>query len=204
MTSHPPPKNPFADPDIPTMDAVLARIETDFKIPHQRRQDMCSAIRTLSKLFERPLSMIPASPDFLRRLFEGVHHIPAGLSERRLQNVRSLLMAVFHHVDISTSFSPYGAPLAEEWQSLKDAIPSKYQRWAISRLARYSSTNNILISDVSDETIEAYLTALIDETLVRKPHLNVQTLCCVWNQIAKTNPAHNMPPLTIPRKERRT
>ena len=80
MSSFPPPKNPFADPAIPSMDAILARIETDYQIPHQRRQDMCSAIRSLSKLFERPLSMIPASSDFLRRLFEGTHHIPAGLS----------------------------------------------------------------------------------------------------------------------------
>ena len=72
MTSLPPPRSPFADLDIPTMDAILVQIETDFQIPHQRRQDMCSAIRALSKLFERPLSMIPASPDFLRRVNHGV------------------------------------------------------------------------------------------------------------------------------------
>ena len=128
---------------------------------------------------------------------------PAGLSERRLHNVRSLIMAVFRHVGISTHFSPYGAPLAPELQFLKDSIASSYHRYAISRFARYNSTRGISIADVSDKTVEAYLAALIAETLVKKPHLNVQTLCRVWNQIAIDNPDLEMHTLTVPRKESR-
>jgi len=164
---------------------------------------MCSAIRALSRLFERPLTMIPASPDFLRRLFEGAHHIPAGISERRLQNIRSLIMAAFRHVGISSSLAPYGAPLVPEWLSFISSITSPYQKSAISRFARYCSTGGVSIADVSDSTIEAYLAALIAETLVKKPHLNVQTLCRTWNQVASDNADHRMPPLTVPKKPSR-
>ena len=100
-------KNPFASHDIPTMDAVLKQIEMDYQVPHQRRHDLCSAIRKMETLFGRPLSMIPASADFLRRLFEGTNHITLELSERRLQNIRSLIMAAFRHVRMSTSLAPY-------------------------------------------------------------------------------------------------
>ena len=196
-------KNPFASHDIPTMDAVLKQIEMDYQVPHQRRHDLCSAIRKMETLFGRPLSMIPASADFLRRLFEGTNHITLELSERRLQNIRSLIMAAFRHVRMSTSLAPYGAQLVPEWQALMDCVLSKYQRSAISRFARYCSNCGISITDVSDEAIEEYLAAVIAETLVKKPFLNVQTLCRVWNQIADRNIDWAMPRLTVPHSESR-
>jgi hypothetical protein len=203
MTNQPSSKNPFADPNIPTMDVVLEQIETDYQIPHQRRHDFCSAIRKLETLFGRPLSMMPASAEFLRRLFNGAHHLSAAMSERRLKNIRSLIMAAFRHVKISTSFAPYGAPLSNEWQLLMDSITSKYHRSAVSRFARYSSNCKISIMNVCDGVIEVYQEDLISETLVKKPHLNVQTLCRVWNKIAEDTPVLDMPRLAIPRKESR-
>jgi len=204
MTTQRSNQNPFAEGDIPSLEALLINIETDYQIPHQRRHDICSAIRKLESLFNRPLSMIPASADFLRRLFEGTNHHTLGISKSRLGNIRSHIMSAFRHAGISTSLAPYGAKLAPDWRALTDANPEKYQRNAISRFARYCSSLGLSISDVSDEIIESYLAALIAETLVKKPYLNVQTLCRVWNQIADDNLARLMPRLKVPHKESRS
>ena len=203
MNNIAPSTNPFADPNIPSMEAVLEQIESDQSIHPRRRREICSAIRTLERLFGRLLSVMPASPDFLRRLFESAHHVPAGISERRLKNIRSLIMAALRHVGISNNLAPYGAPFTEEWQSLMDGIESPYQKSAISRFGRYCSNCGVPITGVSDKIVETYLGALIDETLVKKPHLNVQTLCRTWNQIAGTQTTPHMPSLTVPRKESR-
>jgi integrase len=84
-----------------------------------------------------------------------------------------------------------------------DGIKSPYQKSAISRFARYCSNGGIPIAGVTDVIVEAYLAALIDETLVRKPQLNVQTLCRNWNKIADNGIAPHMPRLIVPRKESR-
>ena len=61
------PTNAFSDPAIPTLEQVRDRLATGYTIPHQRRMDMVSAINAIGKWLDLPLSIMPASAEFLRQ-----------------------------------------------------------------------------------------------------------------------------------------
>ncbi len=105
------PENPFSSPDTPTFEWVRDKIASSYEIPHQARMDMISACNTVSRWLDLPLSMIPASAEFLRQKFKNIHHLQAGVTERRVQNVKSLLLKCLRQVGLSTKLLPYQAAL---------------------------------------------------------------------------------------------
>ncbi len=127
--------------------------------------------------------MVPASPDFIRRRFKGFHHKQVGVSKGRVANVRSLIMAALRHCGLTNRSGSYLCPLAPPWQALWDRLPGKYDRTAMSRFMRYASAQGIPPDQVNDEVAAAFLEALIDETLSKKPRTTHQTFCRLWNRM---------------------
>jgi len=174
--------NPFSDPSVPSLEWVRDTIAARYDILHQRRMDMVSACNKVAELFDLPLSLIPASAVFLRDRFKNFHPVHAGVTKRRVGNVRSLLLAAMREAGLSSSLAPYQCPLSPEWQSLYDQIEDRYRRTALSRFMRYCSRNDIGPETVTDEVASAYLEALEAESLIKGPRTNHQTVCRTWNQ----------------------
>jgi len=176
-------RNPFTTGDAPTLADVLVRLEADTTLPVQRRRDLCSAIRTVGKWFDLGLTEIPANYVFLRRGFEAFHPRFANVSQRRVQNVRSLLTAALDHVGIPSNRQTYLAPLAPAWRQLSEAIPSCYDRDSLARFMRFCSAAGISPEAVTDDTSAAFRDALIAESLTRQPETAHQTMCRAWNRM---------------------
>lgn len=195
--------NPFCDTAIPTMEWLRDTIASRYENPHQRRMDMVSAINMLAKWNNQPLSMIPASAAFLRQFFHNFHHIHAGVSKRRVGNVKSLLLAAMREVGLSTKLSSYQSKLTPEWQSHYYQIADTYRRAALSRFMRFCSSSGIAPCAVSDQVATDYLEALEAESLIKDPRVNHQTVCRTWNQCA--DDIDNWPDvhLSVPRYEER-
>ena len=87
-----------------------------------RRREIASAINTVAAWFKLPLDMIPASTSFLRDRFKHVHPAHVNVSKRRIQNVRSLIMAAFRAEGITTKLAPYMTPMAPAWKKLWDML----------------------------------------------------------------------------------
>ena len=129
--------------------------------------------------------MIPASTSFLRDRFKHVHPTHVNVSRRRIQNVRSLIMAAFRAEGITTKLAPYMTPMAPAWKTLWDMLDgSNYHRAELSRLFRYCSNQGIGPDELNDDISAAYLDALETEALVTKPRTRHQSVCRVWNQCA--------------------
>ena len=101
--------NPFADPSMISLTQLKDRIEADHSVGLLRRREICSAITTVSKWLNLPPEMIPAAMSYLRPLLGRLHPIQLGVSERRLQNVRSLLLSDFRIAGLSTKLATYMA-----------------------------------------------------------------------------------------------
>ncbi len=196
-------ENAFADAAIPSFEFVRDQIAADYDIPHQSRMDMVSAINRLALWFERPLSMIPANAAFLRQLFKDFHPAQVGATERRVQNVRSLLLKALRTAGLNTNLAPYQTPMSETWQALYDDLPGRYEKTALSRFMRYCSKQGILPGEVDDDVSAAYLEALEQESLVKYPRRDHQTVCRLWNKLVGS--ADNWPEtlLTVPNYEDR-
>ena len=142
--------NAVSDPAIPSFEFVRDRIASDYTIPYQSRMDIVSAINRLEHWFGVPLSMIPANAKFLRQKFKNFHHAQVGTSERRVQNVRSLVMRAMRTVGLTTKFAPYKVSMSEDWRALYDALPNRYAKTALSRFMRYCSKQDIFPDQVDD------------------------------------------------------
>jgi integrase len=195
--------NAFSDPSIPSFEWVQDKIASDYSIPHQERSDLTSAINTLEKWSGLPLSMIPANGEFLRQIFKNFHHAQAGASKRRVQNVKSLLLKAMRKAGLSTKLAPYLSPMTNIWQRLYDSLPDRYSKTALSRPMRYCSKQGILPDEVNDAVLTVYLDALINESLVKHPKRDHQTVCRLWNKMAETVEGWPKVELTVPNYEDR-
>ena len=136
--------NPFADLTVISLATLKERVEEDRSVELLRRREICSAITTVAKWLNMPPEMIPAAMSYLRPRLGRLHPIQLGVSERRIQNVRSLLLSAFRIAGISTKLAPYMAKMSPAWQQLWDLMEGDtYGRTELSRLFRYCSANGI-------------------------------------------------------------
>ncbi len=196
-------ENAFSDASIPSFEYVRDQIATDYNIPHQRRMDMVSGINRLELWFGMPLSMIPASAAFLRHKFKNFHPVQVGATERRVQNVRSLLLRAMRTVGLTTNLASYQSAMSDVWQALFDGLSGRYERTALSRFMRYCSKQGILPGEVNDAVSATYLGALEQESLVKYPKRDHQTVCRVWNSLVGNHDDWPQTILIVPNYEHR-
>lgn len=197
---------PTYDPALPSLAELRRRVETRHDLPLLRRRDMASAIRTLAGWFNLPEENVPASAKYIRERLERVHAISASVSPRRIQNVRSLVLAAMREVGISTKLASYAAPFSAEWQRLWDLLGADtYAKTELSRFFRYCSVKGIAPAAVTDAASAEFLAAIDAESLIAKPKTRHQSMCRVWNRLVEQHAASGWPQvrLTVPRYEER-
>ena len=203
MTAQPSADNPFSNPSIPSFECVRDQIASDYTIPHQSRMDMVSAINRIEQWFGMPLSMIPASAEFLRHKFKDFHHDQVGATKKRVQNVRSLLLRAMRVTGLTTKLASYQSAMSDDWQALYDALPGRYEKTALSRFMRYGSKQGIAPDEVDDAVTASFLEALEQESLVKHPKRDHQTVCRVWNKMIDVVDGWPQAELIVPRYEDR-
>lgn len=191
-------RNQFADPALPTLADVAVQIQKSEDLSTTRKASIRSAIATAGRWFNMPPSAIPAHPEFLRRLFEGFAPAGAGVTPKRVSNVKSDLLFALRHLGLVAK-GTYLAPMAPAWKSLWDKLPDKYARTALSRFFRYCSARAILPADVTDEVTNNFRAALKEETLVKDPRVTHQNLCRAANRMRRLVPGWPDVVLEVPR-----
>ena len=81
---------PASQPAPSTLADVSALIQADQSLGTQRRHDICSALRSVSKALDRRPEEIPAHPGHLRDRLRTLTPAMVGLSPSRWRNVLSL------------------------------------------------------------------------------------------------------------------
>jgi site-specific recombinase XerD len=202
MTAH----APIYDPNLPSLADLRCQIEARHDLPLLRRRHMASAIRTLAGWFNLPEENVPASAKFIREKLERVHAITASVSPRRIQNVRSLVLAAMRAAGVSTKLAPYASPFSAEWQCLWDLLDGDtYAKTELSRFLRFCSAQGIAPGAVNDTVSAQFLAAIEAESLLVKPKTRHQSMCRVWNRMMETHAGSGWPQvhLTVPRYEQR-
>ena len=200
--------NPFVDPNIPSLQWLRDEIAQRYDIPRQRRMDMVSACNMAAKWFHLPLANILANAAFLRKKFEALHPCHTGdagqrVSQRRVQNVKSLIWAAMREVGLSIKLLPYGAKKSPEWQSLFDLLDNQYVRTELSCFMGFCSNQGIAPEAIDDAVMDGFLVALEKESPKKHPRTSHQTTCRTWNIAADTVPGWPPVKVTVPRYDTR-
>ena len=202
MTTH----NSFSDTRLINLETLREQVLENYDLSFPRRREIASAINTLSKWCSLPLAAMPASATYLRERFKNLHPDLLGVSKRRLQNVRSLILAGFRAQGLSTKLSRYMEPMSTDWAELWNLMNGEtYFKTELSRFFHYCSKQRIAPASVTDDTSQDYLRALENETLIKSPKVRHQSVCRVWNKCSQSYKDAGWPqaPLTVPKYDER-
>jgi integrase len=156
----------------PSLADVLVAVQ-NAPMPARRRQEMASALRTVSRVLDKPLERIPASPQVLAKLLGQV--APCGMSQTRRNNVRSLIRAA---VALVRPVSPgrLRSPLSPAWKALRDQLRSASLRLSLSRLLHFCSSGDIDPDKLCIEVFEAFHQFLSDSLTTDSEKIYVRTM----------------------------
>lgn len=184
MSIPPPSRN--APPRQRTLQDVLDGVASDVSLTERRRQDLCSALRQVARVLGQPLNELPAHPGYLRQRLATVSPAAASMSTRRWINVVSLLRSGLKQAGLSTVPGRYLVAMTPAWDRLWQSINDRATRNALSRLARYCSSQGIAPDDVDDAVMERFRAAITDEGIVRNPREVHRVACNAWNRVRQS------------------
>ncbi|MCW5749634.1 MAG: tyrosine-type recombinase/integrase [Alphaproteobacteria bacterium] len=154
--------------EVKTLADTEDRLMSMAQLSHAQRRRLRSAIRSIGKLLKRPLSMIPADAQTLREDLRRCHSIQAGISRKRLANIKSELATVLQLLKVTESPRFADQP-STEWMSFLGQAPHNHQRWGLSRLARYCTYHGLQPTDVTDQTMIEFRDHLQEFLLTSDP-----------------------------------
>jgi hypothetical protein len=175
------PRNAFVSVDSPTLADILGRLEGADDLTDRQRADLRSAVRTVGRVFDRPLSELPAHPEFLRTRLETVVPAAVGLTAARWTNVRSLLRKALEVSGFSVMPGRYLAQLTPAWSALHARLPTRTLCIGLSRFLHFCSASGTAPESVATGTFSQFLEALERESLLSDPRTIHRETCRCWN-----------------------
>jgi integrase len=174
-------QHPFAAADTPSFHDLLEQVSADERLDPRRKADVRSAIKSLAQWLGTDLTAMPAHPRYLRERLVAFQPAAAGVSRKRLQNVRSAVAFALDRYGFGGRRS-YLAPLSSAAQALYDQLPDKYSQCALSRFLHFISAQGIAPDQVTDAVAHEFLTALQQHSCIKDPRETHKVTCRVWNK----------------------
>ena len=150
-----------------------------------RRRDWLSSITCVAALLHRNPSELPANIAELRKQLAPIHPVQAGISPKRLANIKADVAAALRAV-----FRVDAAPAPKllrstEWARTIKALERPWQRHNLARLADFCSTIGVAPSQVTDDTLARFRGALADGSLAKTPDRTTKRIAQTWNGVVK-------------------
>jgi hypothetical protein len=194
------PVDKFHDPGQPNLLDVLNKALRDRTIPAARVARTRAAVAAFARLMRRLATELPAHQGFVIQQMRRLRRQPTGLSPKTLSNTRSELLYL---VQIVRGRGPRSAlPLSEGWGRLRAALQRGPAWWSLSRLAAFSSRENMAPSDVNDAHLGRLTEALQQSGEVADAIGHTRRVVRVWNKVVADHPGLNLAPLTLTPQQR--
>ena len=169
-------------------------------LPGKRGRDLASAINCAAKLLHRQPSELPADIPLLRERLAPIHHVQAGISPKRLANIKADLATAVRIFDRVNSKPRPQIERTLEWTTFIKSLEQPWQRHLLSRLADYCSSIGLPPHLVDDDVLARFLTHLSDQSLAKDPNRVWSRTIQSWNGFVKRS-GLPLAILTVPRKE---
>jgi len=197
-----PTKDELRDLDQQVLHVILGKALRDGAIPVERIASVRAAVATFARLMHRSAAELPAHQGFVIQQMRRLRRMPTGLSPKTLSNTRSELLYL---IKTCCGRGPRSAlRLSKEWARFRAALEHGPAWWSLSRLAGFSSQEDVPPSDVSDTHVRHFVEALQQSGEVADPVSHARRAIRVWNKMADDNPSLQITPLTLtPQKPNR-
>jgi hypothetical protein len=176
---------PKRKPTTITLLNVLNAVEGLDALSATRRRDMRSSIKRVSLLVGDEPARIQLDLPAISAKLATVSPVAARLTSKTFSNIRSDFIAAVKASGLKPIQRRAGTPLTPAWQKLFEDFSGRRTHLGLSRLARYASANGIEPHEIDDATIEAFIAAVRDGSLHRKPNGLHRTVALIWNEAAE-------------------
>jgi integrase len=136
---------------------AIAIIAAAQELPEQTRRHWATSVRQIGKALGKPIALIPARHSAVRADLAQLHHAPAGLTVKTLQNHKSNVKSALLWLAREKGIPEHGAPLSVDWQPLRSAVKHSLVRSRLSSFMRYCSANNITPAEVNEAAVDSFV-----------------------------------------------
>ena len=166
---------------------AIAIIAAAAELPEHTRRHWPSSMRQIAKAMDKPMEVIPARYSAVRADLLALHHVPAGLTAKTMQNHKSNTKSALLWLARDKGVPEHGAPLTAEWEALRVTVKDGVARSRLSSFMRYCSANNILPAEVDDAAVDRFVSY---RSRCSKPADEAfrRLLARAWNASAATIP----------------
>jgi integrase len=169
-----------------TLSWVISQIDGAEHVPSRRRRDWLSALRSFCRIVGKRPDQVPAATQAIRTHLAHVTPASAGVSPKRLQNIKADLLAALRHSGITKfSLTPDFVPMSLAWERLWSQIQNQQVRFKLSRLFRFASARQIQPDQLTDALLRDLLLILATDSLTRDPAGHVRGTIWAWNRCAR-------------------
>jgi integrase len=193
MKTHPLPQTAIAV----TLQSALDRLALDDSLSEVRKRDLRSAVISFAKLAEQPPAAIPLDIACIRRTLDGMVPGLAQISAKRWANLRSDLTAAIRVSGLRPMLKTADLDLDPVWSRVLTPADRRI-RHGLSRFARWASYHRIRPDAVDNATIERFVAALGEATLVRKLHHMPGTIARTWNALVTVRKRAGLRRVSVP------
>ena len=181
--------------------ADVARRLCEIDLPDGRLRDLVSAINSTAELLHRNPSEVPADIGELRKRLASIHHVQAGISPKRLANIKSDLSAALRALQRNSGPNAPNAERSEQWGQFIQSCEQPWQRHLLARLSEFCSSIGVEPKDVNDDTLCQFGNQLDDSSIAKPPEKKLKRIAQTWNGLVQraTLPYRL---LSIPRSDR--
>jgi hypothetical protein len=136
---------------------AVAIITAAAELPEQTRRHWPTSMRQIAKIMDKPLEVIPARYSAIRADLSQLHHAPAGLTPKTLQNHKSNTKSALLWLAREKGVPEHGAPLTAAWETLRAGIKDRLVRSRLSSMMRYCSANNVPPTEVDEAVVDRFV-----------------------------------------------
>jgi hypothetical protein len=135
---------------------AIAIIAAARELPKQTQRHWMTSLRQIAKALDKPLEVIPARLNAIRTDLAQLHHVPAGLTRKTLQNHRSNVKSALRWLAWEKGIPAHGVPMSPAWEELRARIKDRFVRWRLSSFMRFCSASGISPAEVDEIILERF------------------------------------------------
>lgn len=171
-----------SDATVATLADVVEKLNANRELSSRRRGDITSALRTLARLVDLPLSSMRATLPSLREYFERAFPAACGLRKGNWHNIRSRSLGALKHAGVRTLARRTREALGPEWDDLRVLLPSTNFRAGLSRFMSYCSAEGISPGNVTPATFDEFSAMVLANSPIRYPRQSCRMARVLWNK----------------------
>ena len=203
MATIPSSRNPFADPTLPTFADLIGRVQADEVLPLRTRQNWCWALRTVARAVGKDPAVVPAHPEFLRKLLDRAAPAAMRMGRPAWNNARSLMGKVLEWAGLASMPGHYQAPFTPAWDELWAKLPTGTAlSFQLSRLFHWASAQVVEPADMNDAALDRFHQDLVAESIVRDPYEIYRGAARSWNNARERIPGWPQQSLAVPSRQK--